>query len=793
MKRPMNNPFVIFTLVILLATSSCHRAPATATLVPTAQFTTTVIPTGTSLAPLSTLTFTPGVVRLPPTLTPTVPPARRSIISAGVGYTCALTASRGVKCWGANDYGELGNGTTIHSSTPVDVVGLESGVVSVVAGVYQTCALLDSGGVKCWGLNETGALGDGTQTNSSTPVGVAGLGSGVVSISVGGSHACAVTVTGGLQCWGAAWYGQSEEGAPDFISTPADVPGLNSGVAAVSIGYNHVCVLTTSGGVRCWGFNASGQLGGGTTMESSSTPVDVVGLGSRVAMLTTGTNHTCALMASGGVKCWGDNTWGQVGDGTTEDRYAPVDVLGLGSGVVAVTAGSGDTCALTASGGVKCWGHGYLGDGTANNSSTPVNVTGLGSGVAAIASGGGHSCALTASGEVKCWGDNSVGQLGDGLPPLCVTPVDVQGLSSGVSAISVGSGDACALTDGGKVKCWGYDFITEGITSERSSPVDMAGLDGEVKALAVGSVLYICALTGSGEVKCWDKDRSPVAVAGLGSGVKLISAGVFHDCVVMVTGGVKCWGESEYGGLGDGTTNPSSMPVDVMGLGSGVSSVTVGFSHSCALTVAGGVKCWGWNGFGQLGDGTVTDRLTPVDVLSLDSGVAAIAAGSYHTCALTTTGGVKCWGQNEEGQLGDGTPTLKPVVTPVDVVGLSTGVVMITAGENHTCALLASGRVKCWGWNYYGQLGIGTLEDRSTPVDVMGLDDGITAVASGSNFNCALTVSGGVKCWGNDHIGQMGDGRLLWSSIPVSVVGWGNDPALIPSPFESFLSAAHGR
>ena len=375
------------------------------------------------------------------------------------------------------------------------------------------------------------------------------------------------------------------------------------------------------------------------------------------ASITAGRNHTCALLSTGAVKCWGSNSNGQLGDGTTANRLTPTAVTGLPSDVTAITTGRNHTCALLATDAVECWGYnpdGRLGDGSTIDRLTPTPVTGLSSDVTAITGGTRHTCALLATGAVTCWGDNNVGQLGDNT------------------------------------------------TNDRHTPTPVTGLPSDVTA---------------------------------------ITAGTEHTCALLATGAVTCWGNNASGQLGDNTTANQLTPTPVTGLSSDVTAISAGHFHTCALLTTGAVHCWGYNGNGQLGDGTTNDRHAPTPVTGLSSGVTAITAETFHTCALLTTGAVHCWGYNGYGQLGDGTTTNQ--LTPTPVTGLSSGVTAITAGRYHTCALLATGALTCWGDNTYGHLGDGTTIHRKTPTAVSGLDSGVgaTTTTTTSTTTTSTTVA----------------------------------------------------
>jgi len=347
-------------------------------------------------------------------------------------------------------------------------------VVQIAAGGEHTCAVTTAGGVKCWGTGGGGRLGDGLNTTSTAPVDVFGLTSGVIKISAGSGHTCAVTTAGGVKCWGSGASGQLGDGLSTTSGTPVAVSGL-TGVTSISAGSSHTCAVT-AGGAKCWGNNNNGLLGDGS-ITARSTPVDVSGLTTGVGSISAGSAHTCAVTTAGGAKCWGSGSYGRLGDGATSTRYTPVDVTDLTTGVASISAAGTYTCAVTTAGGAKCWGqntNGQLGDGSTTTRTTPVNVSSLSA--VSISTGSSHACAVTTAGGVKCWGSNSLGQLGTGNTTNSRTPVDVAGLTSGVGSISVNWSDSCALVTSGGAKCWGTNnngILGDGTTTTRLSPVSV--------------------------------------------------------------------------------------------------------------------------------------------------------------------------------------------------------------------------------------------------------------------------------------------------------------------------------
>ncbi|WP_244237373.1 RCC1 domain-containing protein [Corallococcus llansteffanensis] len=657
-------------------------------------------------------------------------PCREGCIAAGAVHSLALRPDGTVWATGSNAYGQLGNGSTTSSSSPIQVTGL-NGVVAVAAGGYHSLALRSDGTVWAWGANDSGQLGDGTTTRRALPVQVPGLG-GIVAVVAAGSYYASVD--------------------------------------------HHSLALRSDGTVWAWGSNATGQLGDGTTTRRTL-PVQVQGL-SEVVALAASYKHTLAVKSNGTLWAWGSNVNYQLGDGTSTNRLTPIPVPGV-SGIVAVATGNTHSLALRSDGTVWNWGWLFSVQKVelssyASIQPTPVPVPGL-TGVVSLAAGTGHSLALRSDGTLWTWGSNSHGQLGTGNRHGLANPTKISG-PSGLVAVTAGDFHSLAVRYDGTLWAWGSNVNGQrgdGNTNSQTSPVQLPGLNALVAAST--GAYHALVQNADGTLSAWGDNTygqlgtgttsscsTPVQVPGVTS-VGSVAAGGYHSLALLYDGTVRAWGNNYHGQLGNGTMNDSAVPVQVSGL-NGVVAVAAGNEHSLAVRYDGTVWTWGRNYDGQLGQGTTTSSTAPVQVPGL-SGIVAVAAGERYSLALHYDGTLWAWGGNAQGQLGDGSTTQRTL--PVQLMGLS-DIVAVDAGMSHTLAVRSDGTLWAWGLNRVGELGIGTTGIRTAPVQVTGLS-GVVSVSAGTELSLAVRYDGTLWAWGNNADGALGNGTLFNSFVPMQV------------------------
>jgi alpha-tubulin suppressor-like RCC1 family protein len=517
----------------------------------------------------------------------------------------------------------------------------------------------------------------------------------------------------------------------------------------------------------------------------------------------------CAIVA-GGLQCWGRNSSGQLGDGTTLDRISPVRTIAAGSRVTSVSVGLWHSCAVV-DGGLLCWGdnqRGRLGVVAAVPRGTVLQVFPPGSGVSGVAAGGDFSCAVVNS-ELQCWGNYPESPAPFTTSQL--TPSIVAGVGKGVTAVAATDSSTCAVVAGG-VKCWGFinrALLNDYLSSNRIAMLQAIEAGAGIEAIAL-STQHICLLKNGGVI-CWGNNREgqlgdgtyaqplgPVQAIAEGSGVTAIAVGRLHSCAVAA-GGMRCWGKHDFTRVANGQFAPlavgqsngqllnSNVPVSIFDVGAGVTQVALNNDYSCVV-VAGMVRCWGLGfegtDFQFYGGQLAPLRDRPALVVSASAsalGARYIAAAGAHTCATFDTA-TKCWGYNYFGQLGDGTEQHRD--TPTQSSGLEVGTSALAAGYGHSCAIV-NGGIRCWGANDSGQLGAGKIANQKMPKEIFAAASGATAIAAGTTHTCAV-VAGGVKCWGtnarsiylglvtdineNEYGGQLGDGTARSSDTPVQAI-----------------------
>ncbi|MEK3698235.1 hypothetical protein NYE33_14835 [Paenibacillus sp. FSL R10-2199] len=712
------------------------------------------------------------------------------LVAAGSGHSTSIDSAGLIRIWGNNGNGQLGDGSavTVTRTTSVNVPGV-SGAVSVVNSDSHTVVLKSDGSVAAWGYNYYGQLGDGTNVQRATPVAVSGLTSGIIAVAAGSNQSLALKSDGTVWGWGQI-YG----------TTPVSISGL-SGIVAIASSNMRGMALKSDGTVWTW--------------SNGVTPSQVAGV-SGITAIAMGNGQYLTLKGDGTVWSWGSNSYGEVGDGTTVQRTIPAAISGL-NGITAIAAGNTHSLAVKSDGSVWTWGYngyGQLGDGSTTTRVTPVQVSGL-SGVKTVAGGYSHSLTQKTDGSVWAWGNNSSGQLGDGSTVQRLTPVAVVRNTAPQVTVTTPSGTQASPSVFNITKPtigWTQaDAAVTTFTGYQVQVLDESGvvvLDSGVQtsstlldnntwavttALPVGQKLQVrVKVTDGAAWSEWSAMKWMTISTVLPN--KLVAAGGSHSTSIDSAGLIRIWGTNGNGQLGDGSavTVTRTTSVNVPGV-SGAVSVVNGDSHTVVLKSDGSVAAWGYNYYGQLGDGTNVQRATPVAVSGLTSGIIAVAAGSNQSLALKSDGTVWGWGQiygttpvsinglsgivaiassNMRGMAlkSDGTVwTWSNGVTPSQVAGVS-GITAIAMGNGQYLTLKGDGTVWSWGSNSYGEVGDGTTVQRTIPAAISGLN-GITAIAAGNTHSLAVKSDGSVWTWGYNYTGQLGDGSTTTRVTPVQVSG----------------------
>lgn len=671
------------------------------------------------------------------------------------------------------------------AQTPLPTTGFRV----VTAGKHHVCALDDDGALYCWGSNAAGQLGDGTRDGRARPARVPG--GPWAAASAGGWTTCAIDRGGALYCWGSNAWGNLGLGTTDDALAPARV-GDATDWTAVAVGGDHTCALRKGGALYCWGDDTWGQLGDGQTYTQAHLPVHIA---DGVDQVVAGGHHTCARRAAD-LLCFGNGELGQLGDGF-EGYTVPTQVA---TGLVDAAAGDTMTCGVRADGSILCFG-----DGAPSAESMDD--------AARIALGGTHGCVVRKDGALSCFGDGGLGQLGNGLVASQPTMVTVG--MDGWQAVAAGLGFTCALRAGGALYCWGDN--TDGVLgrgfADKATPVLVVPAGGTELVAAAGPLAIAagrdggCAIGADATLTCWGAGASGQVGHGLfqsepaprpvvaSSGWQVVAAGREHRCAIDLSGTLSCWGGNTRGQLGF-AGEPVAAP---RALDGAWVQVAAGGDATCALTAAREIRCFGSNAGGRGAFGTTepvaieaegvfvdvtvgggqgcavrddgvlvcwsdADR-APFEVEGL-TGVRRVVAGAAHVCVLESEGNISCFGDNEAGQLGDG--SLEPADGAV-AIAAADGVRFrsLAAGAGHTCAVDTELGLWCWGRNDGGQLGLGAAGPAvATPTRVGA--ERFTTVTAGDAHTCARRLDGRVSCWGSNHAGALGDGTA-WLTQPALV------------------------
>lgn len=652
----------------------------------------------------------------------------------------------------------------------------------VSGGDAHTCGIRLDHTLWCWGRNDRGQLGRGTAASElehPEPVRI-GAGADWDQLAVGADTTCAIKLDRTLWCWGRNHTGQVGGGVvSELLPEPVQVAGTWTAVAA---GASHACAIDDAAKLWCWGHGASGErgdgTGGGQPAIDSPTPVAVSGDGTW-RQVVVGERSTCGLQTDDSLWCWGSDDHGRLGLGGGGARNVPTRV-GAESWR-AVTLRHQSACAIRADGEVRCWGandHGQLGDGSVVARAVPTaiddDVTGE---WVAVDTGKTHACAIRATGELACWGRNHRGQLAsdpDLLARTSPTPVTrVEGVGERWSSLGLGGEHSCAIDTAAQLWCAGLG-ATGALGTGGGSRLRPTAISTTWERPVAGDDATCAFSRGLQTVACWghnarglladgstrDQQRPPILQLGPWTQLDLGD----HGCALDPNGAQVCWGPNDLGQLGTNTSASSTVPTPIFNPGAAAwAMVSASRSHTCAITKSSVLYCWGRNAERQTGKAAAVNDPVLAPSLLIGTTWKDVGTGIDFSCGLQLDNKAYCWGHSAKGQLGNAGAT-GTTATP-QAVSTAQTFDRIEVGARHACALMGTS-AWCWGWNQGGQLGTGSVSDQNVPLVLSGA---WRELSLGEEHSCGIRTDGTLWCWGRNHHGQLGDGTTVSQPVATQV------------------------
>jgi alpha-tubulin suppressor-like RCC1 family protein len=687
-----------------------------------------------------------------------------SSFSAGEVYSC-----------GSDQYGQLCLGDEAFQTTPQQVGAATNW--SSVASREQSLAIQADGTLWVWGMNNYSILGYAiTQAESSIPTKV-GTATNWATTSAGNTHSLAIKTDGTLWAWGYNPNGQM--GIAGFVggskATPFQV-GVATNWSKIDTKVNHSLAIKTDGTLWAWGYNSNGQLGDGTTTDVSIP--QQIGTDTDWLEISSGDYFSLALKSNGTLWAWGMNSSGRLGDGTITQRTTPIQV-GTDTDWYSIKAGGTHTIALKTNGTIWAWGYnsdGQLGDGTNTTRLAPVQI-GVATNWAKIGTSYTSSFAIKTDGTLWSWGYNGDGQLGNGSFTSSNTPVQV-GTETNWSKVHGGYNFAMGIKTDGTLWAWGADYIGQlGLSRNlfRSSLSKVGSLTTWT-GIATSSSQHSILLNQAGTIWTTGQNSAQLGLSlssypsistltQIGTNTNWGSVSTGHRFSFAITNNLQSyfWGSNNVGQLGDGTNTQRTTPV-LVNSSTTFTKITSGL-HTLAIKTDGTLWAWGYNAYGGIGDGTTTNRTLAVQIGTSNWIDIASRGSNGYSLAIKSDSTLWAWGLNNLGQLGDGTAVNK--LSPIQI-GTASNWKKVFTGGNHSFAIKSDGTLWAWGYNNVGQLGDGTTVNKSSPVQI-GTATNWHILAGGSGHTLALKTNGTLWAWGYNAYGQLGDGTTTQRNSPVQI------------------------